>query len=48
MIDRYTYRVIWSDEDGEYAGLCAEFSWLSWLVQGQTPRWPAAGRRSRR
>ncbi len=32
MIDRYTYRVIWSDEDGEYAGLCAEFPSLSWLA----------------
>ena len=32
MIDHYTYRVIWSDEDGEYAGLCAEFPSLSWLA----------------
>lgn len=32
MIDRYTYRIIWSDEDGEYAGLCAEFPSLSWLA----------------
>ena len=32
MIDQYTYRVIWSDEDGEYAGLCAEFPSLSWLA----------------
>ena len=31
MIDRYTYRGIWSDEDGEYAGLCAKFPSLSWL-----------------
>lgn len=29
--DRFTYRVIWSEEDGEYAGLCAEFPSLSWL-----------------
>jgi predicted HicB family RNase H-like nuclease len=29
--DRYAYRVIWSDEDGEYVGLCAEFPSLSWL-----------------
>ena len=31
--DHYTYRVIWSAEDGEYAGLCAEFPSLSWLEQ---------------
>jgi predicted HicB family RNase H-like nuclease len=30
-IDRYTYRVTWSEEDGEYVGLCAEFPSLSWL-----------------
>ncbi len=30
--DRYTYRVTWSDEDGEYVGLCAEFASLSWLA----------------
>ena len=29
--DRYTYRVTWSEEDGEYVGLCAEFPGLSWL-----------------
>jgi len=31
LIDRYTYRVFWSDEDGEYVGLCAEFGLLSHL-----------------
>jgi len=31
--DRYTYRVTWSDEDREYAGLCAEFPSLSWLAR---------------
>lgn len=30
-IDRYTYRVTWSEEDQEHVGLCAEFSSLSWL-----------------
>ena len=30
--DRFTYRVTWSDEDGEYVGLCAEFPSLSWLA----------------
>ena len=29
--DHYTYRVTWSSDDGEYAGLCAEFPSLSWL-----------------
>jgi predicted HicB family RNase H-like nuclease len=29
--DRYTYRIIWSEEDQEYAGLCVEFPSLSWL-----------------
>ena len=29
--DRYTYRVTWSEDDGEYVGLCAEFPSLSWL-----------------
>ena len=27
----YSYSVIWSDEDNEYVGLCAEFPGLSWL-----------------
>ena len=30
-VDHYTYRVIWSDEDEEFVGLCAEFPSLSWL-----------------
>jgi len=30
--DRYTYRVMWSEEDGEHVGLCAEFPSLSWLA----------------
>ena len=30
-VDRYTYRVTWSEEDSEYVGLCAEFPSLSWL-----------------
>lgn len=32
-VDRYTYRVTWSDEDSEYVGLCAELPSLSWLEQ---------------
>ena len=31
MKDHYTYRVTWSEEDGEYVGLCVEFPSLSWL-----------------
>lgn len=34
MIDHYTYRVTWSEEDGEYLGLCLEFPSLSWLASG--------------
>jgi len=30
--DKYTYRVTWSEEDGEFVGLCAEFQGLSWLA----------------
>ena len=30
-IDKYTYRVMWSEEDQEYIGLCSEFPSLSWL-----------------
>ena len=31
--NHYAYRVIWSAEDEEYVGLCAEFPLLSWLEQ---------------
>jgi predicted HicB family RNase H-like nuclease len=31
--DKYTYRVTWSEEDGEYVGLCVEFPSLSWLAR---------------
>ncbi len=34
-IDRYTYRVTWSEEDQEYVGLCVEFPSLSWLDKSQ-------------
>ena len=29
--DKYTYRVMWSEEDEEFVGTCAEFPSLSWL-----------------
>ena len=28
----YTYRIIWSDEDEEFIGLCAEYPSLSYLA----------------
>ena len=31
-MDKYTYRVTWSEEDDEFVGLCAEFPSLSWLA----------------
>ena len=42
--DRYTYRVMWSEEDREYVGLCAEFPSLSWLAK--TPEAALKGIRS--
>ena len=39
--DRYTYRVIWSNEDEMYVGLCAEFGLLSHL--DDTPEGAFAG-----
>jgi len=35
LVDKYTYRVIWSEEDQEHVGLCAEFPSLSWLDRSQ-------------
>jgi hypothetical protein len=34
-VEKYTYRVIWSEEDQEHVGLCAEFPSLSWLDRSQ-------------
>ncbi|MDZ7577092.1 MAG: type II toxin-antitoxin system HicB family antitoxin [Candidatus Nanopelagicales bacterium] len=31
----YSYRLLWSVEDDEYVGLCAEFPSLSWLAPTQ-------------
>jgi predicted HicB family RNase H-like nuclease len=39
--DHYTYRMTWSQEDGEYLGLCVEFPSLSWLAK--TPEKALAG-----
>lgn len=41
QLDRYTYRVTWSEEDEEHVGLCAEFPSLSWL--DSTPEKALAG-----
>ena len=35
IVDKYSYRVIWSPEDQEHVGLCAEFPSLSWLAPSQ-------------
>lgn len=34
--EHYTYRVIWSPDDHEFAGLCAELPSLSYLADTQT------------
>ena len=33
MSDHYTYRTIWSQEDGSYVALCGEFPSLSWVEE---------------
>lgn len=33
--EKYTYRVLWSNADNEFIGLCAEFPSLSWLEPTQ-------------
>jgi len=43
IIDRYTYRVTWSEDDGEFVGLCADFPSLSWLAR--TPETALRGMR---
>lgn len=40
-LESCTYRVIWSPEDGEYVGLCAELPALSWLAA--TPKGALSG-----
>jgi len=34
-VNKYTYRVMWSEEDEEFVGLCTEFPSLSWLAESQ-------------
>jgi predicted RNase H-like HicB family nuclease len=35
-IDRYEYMVTWSEEDGEFVGVCWAFKSLSWLADSPT------------
>lgn len=34
--NKYSYRILWSEEDKEFVGLCAEFPTLSWLANDQS------------
>ncbi len=34
-VEKFSYRVVWSPDDNEYVGLCAEFPSLSWLAPSQ-------------
>lgn len=34
-IEHYTYRVTWSEADGEFVATCVEFPSLSWLAETQ-------------
>lgn len=34
-VRHYTYRILWSQEDEEYVGLCEEFPFLSWVAGTQ-------------
>ena len=35
VVEHYTYRVSWADEDDEYVATCVEFPSLSWLDQSR-------------
>ena len=35
VTDKYSYRLMWSDEDQEFVGLCTEFPSLSWLASSR-------------
>jgi hypothetical protein len=35
-VKQYAYRVVWSEEDNEFVGLCAEFPSLPWMDKEQT------------
>lgn len=37
MSEKFSYRIVWSEEDTEYVGLCDQFPSLSWLAQRQIP-----------
>src|SRR5260370_27722854 len=33
LAEQCTYRMVWSEPDGDYVGLCAEMPSLSWLAK---------------
>ena len=33
MADNHTFRAVWSEEDQQHVGLCAEYPSLSWLAE---------------
>jgi hypothetical protein len=35
LTSQYTFRVVWSEDDQEFVGLCVEFPSLSWLAPSQ-------------
>jgi predicted HicB family RNase H-like nuclease len=35
LAQQFAYRIIWSDDDKDFVGLCAEFPSLSWLAENQ-------------
>lgn len=35
MNNKYTYKIIWSEEDQEFVGLCDQFPSLSWLDENK-------------
>ena len=35
MVEKYSYRIMWSEEDQAFIALCAEFPSLSWLGDTQ-------------
>ena len=47
LTDKYTFRVLWSEEDEEFVGLCAEFPSLSWLAASRDAALRPLGHSSR-
>ena len=36
VVEHYTYRVSWADEDEEFVATCVEFPSLSWLAESRS------------